>query len=90
MEHFFTVQMGSDTLLKNKTKEYNKTETGSQRTSQWLQVGKEMGEGQQRGRGLEVRTTRYKINKTQGCNVQHREYSKYFLITLNGLESMKY
>ena len=33
MDTSFTVQMGSDTLLKNKTNEYNKTETGSQRTS---------------------------------------------------------
>ena len=41
--------------------------------------GGEIGQGDE-----EVQTTRYKINKLQGCNVQHREYSQYFIITLNG------
>ena len=31
----------------------------------------------------------YKINKIQGCNVQHREYSQCFIITLNGVSSIK-
>ena len=32
-----------------------------------------------------VQTTRYKINKlnkSQGCNAQHRKYSQHFAITL--------
>ena len=32
------------------------------------------GEGNQ-----EVPTTKYKIGKHQGCNVQHREYIQYFI-----------
>lgn len=32
----------------------------------------------------EVQTTIYKIYKIQGYIVQHREYSHYFVITLNG------
>ena len=27
----------------------------------------------------------YKINKLQGYIVQHREYSQYFIITINGV-----
>ena len=34
-------------------------------------------------KGDQALTTRYKINKTQGWNVQHTEYSQYFIITLN-------
>ena len=30
----------------------------------------------------EVQITRYKINKLQGCNVQHRVYIQYFIMTL--------
>ena len=33
----------------------------------------------------EVQTIMYKINKLQGYIVQHREYSQYFIITLNGV-----
>ena len=32
-----------------------------------------------------VQTTMYKINKLQGYIAQHREYSQYFIITLNGV-----
>ena len=32
----------------------------------------------------EVHTTMYKINKQQGYVVQHRDYSQYFIITING------
>ena len=39
-----------------------------------------IGEGAQ-----EVQITRYKINRLQGCNVQHREYSQYFITTLYGV-----
>ena len=38
------------------------------------------------GKGCEeVQTTRYKINKLQGCNVQHKKYIQHFIITLNGV-----
>ena len=40
------------------------------------------------GRGLRD-TTVYKINKPQGCIVQHREYSQYFTITVNGILPLK-
>ena len=42
-------------------------------------------EGQDRGGGLETQTIGNKINKMQGCNTQHREHSKYFLITSNAV-----
>ena len=35
------------------------------------------------GKGyLKVQTISYKINKSQDCNTQHREYNQYFIITL--------
>ena len=34
--------------------------------------------------GQEAQTTAYKINKIQGNTGQHREYSHYFITTLNG------
>ena len=43
------------------------------------------GEGQDRGRGLRVQTTMYKINKLQGYVVQHKGYSQYFIILINGV-----
>ena len=33
----------------------------------------------------EVQTTMYKINKLQGYLVQHREYSQYLIIAINGI-----
>ena len=42
-------------------------------------------EGQDRGGGLEIRTIGNKKNQRQGCDTQHREYSKYFLITSNAV-----
>ena len=33
----------------------------------------------------EVYATMYKINKLQGYIVQHKEYSQYLIITLNGI-----
>jgi len=33
----------------------------------------------------EVQTTMYKINKLQGYIIQHREYSQYFIIAINGI-----
>ena len=34
-------------------------------------------------------SSRYKISRLQGCNVQHRKYSQYFIITLYGVYSVK-
>ena len=31
------------------------------------------------------RGSMYKINKLQGYNFQHKEYSQYFIITINGI-----
>ena len=31
----------------------------------------------------------YKINKLQGYIVKHREYSQYFIVTINGVSSLK-
>lgn len=31
----------------------------------------------------------YKANKVQGYTVQQREYSQYFIITINGVQSIK-
>ena len=47
--------------------------------------------GEERGRwkgkiseeDYEVQTNRFKINKTEGCNVKNKECNKYFIITLN-------
>ena len=36
-------------------------------------------------RGSVVQTTMYKINELQGYIVQHREYSQYFIVTINGV-----
>ena len=33
----------------------------------------------------EVQTSRYKIKKLHGCNVQHREHNQYFITTLYGV-----
>ena len=75
--------------LKNKIKEYNKAETDSQiqRINQWLPAGREK-RGGARKIGVadqEVQTSVYKIKKIKGYIVQHREYHKYFVITLNGI-----
>ena len=40
------------------------------------------------GRGLRD-TIIYKINKLQGCILQHREYSQYFTVTINKIEPLK-
>ena len=37
----------------------------------------------------EIWATMYKIDKIQGYIVQHMEYSQYFIITLNGVQSIK-
>ena len=49
-----------------------------------LTSGERGGESSKIRKGdYEVQITRYKINKIQGYNVQHREYTQYFIITLN-------
>ena len=54
-------------------------ETGSQ-----IQRGeREGGRSQIRVEEQEVQTTMYKINKLQGHIVQHREHSRYFIMTVN-------
>ena len=63
---------------------YNK-EKYIQRKKQCLSEGRRVGEGQISEGGSEVQTTMYKINKLQGYNIQHREYSQYFVITLHGV-----
>ena len=73
---------------KNQTNEYTKTVTESliirEQTS-----GYQWGEGKGSSKiGVgdeEVQTTPYEINKLQGYIIQHREYSQYFIITLNGV-----
>ena len=51
-----------------------------------------MGGGQAGKIGLgdqEIQTTTYEINKLQGHNAQHREYSQYLIITINGVQPLK-
>lgn len=42
-----------------------------------------MGKGQDGEEDREAQTTAYKVSKIQGNTGQHREYSHYFMITLN-------
>ena len=35
--------------------------------------------GTRQGKGLRGKTTKYKINKLQGHNEQHREYNEHFI-----------
>ena len=69
---------------KKQTHRYRKQTCGYQ----W---GEGSREGQERGRGLRGTNyyTMYKINKLQGHTVQHREYSQYFIVTINGLKPLK-
>ena len=64
---------------------YNKTE---RLTENKLMVTREE-RGRRRGEigegDSEVRIGSYKVNKSQGCNVQHRDYSLCFIITLYGM-----
>ena len=80
--------------LKKKTKEYIKLnrkrlidiENTLVVTNGKMEVG-----GAGCGGGFEAQATdiMYKINKLQGHIVQHRKYSLYFAITLNGRPSTK-
>ena len=68
------------TKVKQKQSHRSKKQTSSY---QW-RGGRE--ERQDRCRGLRrTNYCMYKINKLQGYIVQHREYSQYFIITLNGV-----
>ena len=74
--------------LKNKklvTITKKKQTHGCRKQTRGYQWGKGRGEGQDRGRGLRVQTTMYKINKLQGYVVQHKVYSQYFIILINGV-----
>ena len=67
-------------------KEYNKKQKKFTDTENKLAVtSKGRGQEKARGRGLRGTTVRYKIKKIHGCNIQQREYSQYFIITLYGL-----
>ena len=46
---------------------------------------KESERGKIRVGDEEIQNTMCKINKLQGYIIQHREYSQYFIITLNGV-----
>ena len=43
------------------------------------------GEGTDKDGDQEVQTTMHKIYKQQGCIIQHKEYSQYFTVTINGI-----
>ena len=52
---------------------------------QTMMVASEEGEVEDKiGAGLRNRSY-YIINKLQGCIVQHREYSQYFVVTISGI-----
>ena len=73
--------------FKNKVNEYNKTETDTGTENKLVDTSGGRGETGNRFK------TRYKsdINEIQESNVQHKEYSQYFMTTLNALvESKKY
>ena len=77
--------------LKNKTNEYNKTETDSDTENKLMVTNRKrygktdkIGEGDQ-----EVQTTRYEISNLQWCNGKHREYSQYFIAVQYGVYSIK-
>ena len=64
--------------------EQKQTHRYKEQTSGYQQ-GEGGGEGQDRGRGLRGTNYYVLINKVQGYIIQHREYSQYFIITLNGI-----
>ena len=67
------------------TSEYNKRNrlTDIENKLVFISGEREVGRGKIGVGDEEVQTTMYKINKLQGYIVQHREYSQYFLITIN-------
>ena len=42
------------------------------------------GRGKIRAGDKEVQTIMYELNKLRGYTVQHREYSQYLIMTVNG------
>ena len=42
-------------------------------------------QGKTGARDNEVQTTMYKVSQLQGYLVQHKEYSQYFIVILNGV-----
>ena len=66
---------------------YSKTETDLQvqRTNQGLPTGKGRWGRKIGVWGLEIQSVMYKINKLQDYIIQHREYSQYFIITINAV-----
>ena len=70
-------------------KEYNKTETDSDTENKLVVTSGEREEG---GAREEKGIKRHKLlllNKLQRYIVQHKEYSQYFIITLNGIQCIK-
>ena len=51
--------------------------------------GCQWGWGKGQFRGGELRHKLLGIRQAQGCIAQHREYSHYFVITVNGKEPLK-
>ena len=51
-------------------------------------VGRGVGGEARQGKGIKRYTTKYEID-TRIYIVQHRDYSQYFIINLNGIQSIK-
>ena len=66
---------------KKQTHKYRKQTSGY-----WW--GEGSWEGQDRGRGFR-RKNYYVKSKVQECSVQQREYTQYFIITINEVSSLK-
>ena len=69
------------------TSEYNKRNrlTDIENKLVFISGEREVGRGKIGVGDEEVQTTMYKTNKLQGYIVQHKEYSQYFIINLNGV-----
>ena len=65
-----------NTIKKKQTHRYRE----QTRDYQW---GKGSREGQDWSRGLEVQTIMYQIGNLQGYIIHHKQYSQYFIITVN-------
>ena len=62
-------------------------QTQEQRRKQWHQWGVGSEEREGRGRTRSSQTTKHKISKL--WDIPYMKYSQYFIITLNGLSSIK-
>ena len=70
--------------LKNEMSEYNRNRFRYRKQASGYQWREGLGEGQVRGRGLRGTNYWYKIKRHKDViNVQHRDYSQYFVITLS-------